>query len=336
MGTGARQWLWRGVVAGAVAVGTAPLVAPWWPSWLSEVAITLGHLVALVLTVMAALFLIARRLKAGVVCLALALANAAVVVDGTGPPPVLSGERAGTAPCEAPLHVLSLNVRFDNQQRGALVQALTQAPYDLVFLQEVARSRGWAPVLRDLTAAYPHQLWRPGTDTAILGRHPVSALHPDHALSRYLKAHTLRRVATAGVLHLNGREVVVVSAHLESPRSTPRWYWRNMQLDDLALALALAQESRPVVLGADLNGVPWTPHVRRFRDRAGLTGATVATWPMSTRPDWFPVLGVQIDYVWFTVGAFTGVQAQGPSLGSDHRAVEAWLCPAAPGQPSRS
>ncbi|MBB4264811.1 endonuclease/exonuclease/phosphatase family protein [Roseospira visakhapatnamensis] len=317
-GTGDRRpWVsW----AGLVMVATPPL-ATVWPYWLSEVILSAAHLLAGLALLLAAW--LASRGRRGLAVLAIVLAgvNMALVARPVG---------AGLAdtpatPCERPVRAVSLNILSVNHSPVILTHYLEAEAFDVVFLQEYNEWHVWPWMLEHLRHHYPHQVTREGRDVAILSRLPFVASPVDATLTTVFDRLFLASGMIHAVTRLEGREVVLVSAHLSSPYTQGLYKTRNRQLS--LLADVLAGLDRPVILGADLNGVRWNPRIDAFLKTAGLGYLDHGFPPPTTRPNWLPVLGVQIDYVAPSADAFTGTQTVGPDVGSDHLPLEATLCP---------
>jgi len=305
---------------GLAALGAAPLIAPLWPTWISEVALSSAFLVALGLLVAALWAAVQRRVRRAVLATVLATANGLMIVSAIGWP---AGDGVG---CAHPLRMVSVNALYNNRSPPVLDEYLRTQGFDVVFLQETNSHRRWKEFREGLRAVYPHQVTS-GRDVAILSRLPfVGGAFPD-GMAPDLGSPFLAGATVPAVVEVGGRDVVLVSAHLSSPQTQGLFKQRNRQMD--LLGAALARESRPVILGGDLNVVPWSPRTRAVLSMAGLGALPYGGWPVATRPNWLPYMGVQIDYVLPTATAFRGVQRVGPDVGSDHLPVEADLCPVA-------
>ncbi len=305
----------------AVLIGLAPILSLGWTYWLAEVAISLSLLVALTLAGAGLWRLVNRRVASATLMGLLAAANAALVVSHIGWPSPAASE---TGPCAHPLRTVSINVLNTNRSPLILDDYLRTRGFDIVFLQEVSKSGRWSAFLDGLLKTYPFQARPNGTDVAILSKLPFRPTDPDGVLARGLRTPFLARSTAHAVTRIGGREIVLLSAHLSSPQTQGLYKQRNRQLD--LLAAVLARDTRPLILGADLNGVPWTPPVARFRRDSGLRTLDYAGAPVATRPNWLPYLGIQIDYILPSASAFQGVQRGGTDIGSDHLPLEAHLC----------
>jgi len=323
-----------------LAAVATPLPATAWSYWLSEVAISAAHLLAALAAALAVW--LAMRGQRGLAALALILAvtNAALVLRPVGAAGAQGDAQTGAqaaepaALCAKPLRMVSLNVLRSNQSPVIVTDYLETGGFDLVFLQEYNEWHVWPWMLQHLRDRYPYQVTLEGRDVAILSRLPFVESGVDATISTAFDNLFLAAGTIHAVIRVRDREVVLVSAHLSSPKTQGLFKERNRQL--ALLADLLPGLDRPVILGADLNGVRWNPRIVAFLKSAGLRYLDHGMPPPATRPNWLPVLGVQIDYVAPSADAFTGTQAVGPDVGSDHLPLEATLCPtwSAPGLPA--
>ncbi len=319
---GERSWV-RWVPWLLLAAVAVPLPATAWPYWLSEVVISVTHLLAALAVALGVWLAVRGRRGLAAVALILAAMNMALVLRPVGAADAQAAEP--TAPCAKPLRVVSLNVLRGNQSPVIVTDYLETGGFDVVFLQEYNEWHVWPWMLQHLRERYPYQVTLEGRDVAILSRLPFVESRVDATLGAALDTLFLASGTIHAVVHVRGQEVVLVSAHLSSPKTQGLFKERNRQL--AMLADVLSGLDRPVILGADLNGVRWNPRIVAFLKGAGLRYLDHGVLPPVTRPNWLPVLGVQIDYVAPSADAFTGRQAVGPDVGSDHLPLEAMLCP---------
>lgn len=302
-------------------VGLGPLAALQWNYWLAEHLFALSHLAAAALFIASLMSLVLRRFAIAAFAMMLGTADAAVVVAHTGWP--RSTEPAPMV-CETTIHVATVNVLGPNRTPLILHEYLKTKRFGIVFLQEVGGKGRWGRFFKSLLDVYPYQVISKRGDVAIVARIPIRAEEPDSPLARDLANPFLVPSTVAASARIGNRDVVLISAHLTSLQTQGMYKQRNRQFD--LLTEALERETRPVIVGADLNGVSWSPHVSRFVRANDLRYLDFSGIRIATRPNWLPVAGIQIDYILPTASVFTGTQNVGPDVGSDHLPLEADLC----------
>jgi len=318
-----RAWLWDGAIWAGLALSATPWPATLWPYWLSEVSISLAHALSVLPVVLAVVLAVRGKRILAMLALLLAGANLWLVARPVGAPgPEVVAEPVS---CEQPLRAVSLNIRRDNWSPVIATDYLETGGFDVAFLQEYNDWHVWPWMLQHLEAWYPYQVTREGRDVAILSRLPFVDSPVNGTVDAALDNLFLGEGTIHATVRVRGRQVVLVSAHLSSPQTQGLFKERNRQL--AMLADLLSGLDRPVILGADLNGVRWNPRIADFLRESGLRYVDHGFPPPATRPNWLPVVGVQIDYVAPSADAFTGWQSVGPDVGSDHLPLEATLCP---------
>ncbi|KAA5606878.1 hypothetical protein F1188_02890 [Roseospira marina] len=313
----------RALVAalGLIAV-ISPLVALSWRFWLAEIPLTLLPILVALAVLLAAWLAALRHGFAALLFLAFGVVDLGVMLGAVGPPTLSA---ASEVPCARPLRVASLNVLFSTGNWASQEAYLRNGGFDVVLLQEIFADGYWLGRLRALSETYPYLMTHRGSDSAILSTRPLRALPPRLQNATALTTPILGNVPVAAMVAVGDREVLVVSAHMPSPKTPDAYAGRSLALHHLAALITTAEG--PAIVAGDFNGVAWSPRIAAFREAAGLSMLDWGPLPIATRPAWLPVLGAQIDYVLPTASDFTGVQRAGPDVGSDHRPLEADLCP---------
>lgn len=206
--------------------------------------------------------------------------------------------------------VAHLNVHEANDAVAAVAAVAKATGADVLTLQEV--DGHWYRALQEhLAGGMPHHFHAPAERNygiALFSKYPLGPVEvPDLAGIPALRAG----------ISVEGKALVLVSAHLRAPESASKWQDRNRQWDLLAQAVRTAGE--PVCLVGDLNTVPWDPAFKRFERATGLRHGTHA-W----RPTW-PSLGgiscVPLDHV-LTSAACADREIRSFNIpGSDHRGL---------------
>ena len=206
---------------------------------------------------------------------------------------------------EGRVAVYQKNLSYRSDEAADVVWDIEAARPDVVFLQEVTPTN--EAVLGLLASRYPAQARCPYLaigDTAVLSRWPAI-----EGTARCADGAALLRVAAPeGPLWL-------VSVHLRWP-----WPYRGAAQAE-ALAAVLAGLDGPMVIGGDLNMVPWAHAVGQLAEATG-------TRPVRPAPATFrlgAVLPIAIDHVLSTGRA--GRAERRRLLGSDHHGVLARVSP---------
>jgi len=330
-----RSPLWSWLTWGVLLATAAPLPALLWPYWASELFISITHLLALLALGLAVGLASRGRRGRALLALAIAALDLALVLRPVDAGQTWVGDAWTTAPtsaaaagpmtCAQPLRVVSLNLLFNNRSQNIVTDYLDSGPFDVALLQEYNTWYHWSDMLDRLRDRYPYQRATDRRDVAILSRVPFVDSPVDATVATALDSLFLASGTIHATVRIRGRDVVLLAAHLSSPQTQGLYKERNRQLS--LLADLLRSLDTPVILGADLNGVRWNPRITGFFRGAGLRYLDTGFPPPATRPNWLPVLGMQIDYIAPTADAFTGVQTVGPDVGSDHLPLEATLCP---------
>jgi endonuclease/exonuclease/phosphatase family metal-dependent hydrolase len=281
------------VLAAAVAVrwrGTAPGVRPW-------------------------------VLRAGLTTLVLTIAAGAVT-----PVTVVAADAGGP---QGRIRVVAYNIRMGFGLDGrfdldALVSAIEGQRPDLVLLSEVDRAwllNGGHDTLALLSdrLGMPYT-FAPAADAvwgdAVLTRLPVREARsvPLSAVGAPTGAQALGVVIDAG-----GREMAVVSTHLQPPPD-------GGPVTQAGEVAAFAREfagDRPLVVGGDLNTQPGDPAFRALLDGAGLVDGLAASRPLPTSPADAP--DEQIDHLLVSSDIQVTDVAAPRTTASDHLPVAATL-----------
>ncbi|HEX8391503.1 MAG TPA: endonuclease/exonuclease/phosphatase family protein [Longimicrobium sp.] len=292
--------------AGALATGgglwLASLLAfaggAWWPLDL------LAHFrvqYLVLATVLAALCLLARRRRTGMVIGACAALNAAVVL------PYLVPSRP--EPVAARAKLISMNVLTSNPDHDAVRRFVRRERPDLLLLMEV--DERWMQDMADLRREYPYGVVEARSDNfgiALLSRHPCSRCEVVHLGPDRLPS-------VVGEFMMPDR-VTLVGTHPLPPLGSERA--RSHDLHLRAVGDYIARVQGPVILAGDLNTTPWSARFRRLLGRTGLRDSGAGhgvgrTWPADNA-----LLGITIDHFLSTGGVHVTRRERGPNVGSDH------------------
>lgn len=200
--------------------------------------------------------------------------------------------------------VYTKNMLYRNSALGALGRELRAVEADLVLLQEVSRRN--RALLADLSDFYPHQHLcsnRGWNGLAVLSRHPF----------RGAGRCTAGRAAAAVEVALPTGPVWAVSVHLDWP-----WPYSQRRSADRVEEMVSGLEG-PVILGGDLNTLPWTDTTARLERAA--QGRVLRPWQASY---W---LGGAVPLALDHVIAASGMAERRPRLGSDHYGLLARVTP---------
>jgi endonuclease/exonuclease/phosphatase (EEP) superfamily protein YafD len=219
--------------------------------------------------------------------------------------------RAAVAPDFA-LRVVSLNVLTSNQDTQAVLDYLTRADADVIFLMEV--DQRWIAALQPLHAQYPHRILQPRADNfgvAMLSRIPWSRgdvvdVGPAGVPS-----------VEIGMTH-HGRDFVLIGTHTIPPVGPGHAAVRDHHL--AALAQRVQQLRAPVLVVGDLNATPWSVGVRVAMGGNLGFRSLAAPWTPTWRAR--SVFAVPIDHALCSAPLVIVQRTVGPDVGSDHRPLQ--------------
>ena len=234
---------------------------------------------------------------------------------------------AGMAPAVGALTVVEANLLWSNDDPGRLIAWIGERHPDILVLTEL--SPRFATALNDALPDYLYHLVdnpESRRATAIYSRWPITTwrlipLLGDRAPSWAPKA------IVASVMTDRGT-VRVAALHPTNPLRPHAWWRHNQELD--LLARALTGLAGPTVVAGDFNATPWSPALRRFAQRLGLSGYNVAaTWPDLLGP-----FGLALDHILVSPDLTVDAIGAGPEIGSDHRPLIATIAvQGSPGTP---
>lgn len=219
--------------------------------------------------------------------------------------------------CAGPsIDVITVNVRYRNEDRQRFLDWLRSHPADLVVVQEVTAA--WAAELAGLES-YPHQSVLVREDPygiAVLSRWPLESTQPVDLAGDGLPS-------LVGRVEVAGQPLMFVGLHTHWPVLPGLARARDESLR--AAAQLVQAQDRPAIVLGDLNLTPYSPVFPRFEDAAGVRDVMDGRrW----RPTWqagFWPLALRIDHVLASTGICVEQAEVGPSIGSDHRPVIARL-----------
>jgi len=316
------------LLAGLLAASVSVL-----PTWAGEMAASWMPQIALGLFVVAV-----GLLLAGLRMWPAVLAGTAVLLVLVMAPVIRQSAqvmaRDATGPATA--RIVFANINLANDDLGPLAAWAAAMDADVIVLTEVAPRHG--AVVDAAFPGYPERVLEPRRHPfgiMILSRLPVTAqgtatLADVRARGDVISVHGVGAapvIAWADV-QLAGGLLRVVGLHPWPPLWPEMMHTREGQLDAAAGMIA-AHEAATVVLG-DFNATPWSPALRSFAARVGLTGFNLApTWPA-----WLGPAGIAIDHA-LVGGGLSVLRLQtGPDIGSDHRPIMVELALVAPAQGS--
>ncbi len=253
--------------------------------------LTLGVMVG------AAILLMGRWWRTGLVVGSVAVLNLVVVV------PVFLGE---DVEAEADLRVVSFNLLADNEEFARVIEFIEKSDADVVVLHEA--SRPWEVALDSADIGY--QVTRSRTEDLIFGT-LVLTRDPAEVISYGFSVDEPRAI------EISLGPVTVLAVHPLAPSTEERMAIRNGQFgwySDWVTA-----RSGDVIVVGDFNATPWSSPFRRLIADTGLHNSQRGYGLELTYPTRSIVPAqVSIDHLLHSDG-FTVVNRElGPSMGSDH------------------
>lgn len=294
------------LIAAATIVGFA---GRW--SWIFDLTASFRPHYTLLLLFCAGAMAVGRYWGSAVFCALGAAVNMAVVA------PLFMSAPGNANGSDDVLRLMALNVKIRGADQGALIDYLSTADDDVVFL--FATNDKWADALESSDIPYDVVVSRPkGMDLEIL----VLSRVPISGATIHDWGSTSRSRAVEVRLERDGEPVTLLGMHPVSPGPS-RASLRTEQFG-LISEWAAAQDGAYVVLG-DLNATPWSHTFRNLLSRGRLTNSQLGyglqpTWPAKLGP-----LGIPIDHVLHSEDMITADRSLGPSFGSEHRSIRVSL-----------
>lgn len=235
------------------------------------------------------------------------------------------------------LCLLVYNVRYDNTEVDALLEAVREADPDVVLLAEP--TQWWHDQLEPLSETYPHAILQPQENhygLLLYSRLPL--IDPE---VRFLVESEVPSVLTT-LRMPSGREVRLYGVHpkppgLKRPIDPQREDSHQRDAELLMIAREVkearnAGDATPVIVAGDFNDVAWSHTTRLFQRVSGLLDPRIGRGFYNSYHARRRIYRFPIDHV-FASDHFRLVTLQVlPDIGSDHHPVLATLAlqPTAP------
>jgi endonuclease/exonuclease/phosphatase (EEP) superfamily protein YafD len=216
------------------------------------------------------------------------------------------------------LRLVCANVQRENEDRERLGRWIRAQQIDIVALLEV--DEPWLAELVPFLNEFPHRFFEPRSSrfgVAVASRYPLTQQRLLQLGSAGLTTLSMQVQSPQGPLNL-------IATHPPPPMVPEFFNHRNDQLRDLARE-ARRMEPGPTVLAGDLNTTPYSRHLLRLEEEAGLRNVRrgqglLASWP-SALPG---ALRIPLDHLLVSPQIRASVRL-GPRIGSDHLPVVADL-----------
>jgi endonuclease/exonuclease/phosphatase (EEP) superfamily protein YafD len=210
----------------------------------------------------------------------------------------------------ADLRVMLMNVNRQTGDSVRVLEAVKRFDADLVLLEEV--DEAWLERLAGLREEYPYRIEQPQPDNfgiALFSRTPLQ----DAQVAYFGDSGAASTVAR---LVYGTRTISFIGTHPVPPGSAEFSRMRDTQME--AIADAVVEMSKPVIVLGDLNMTPWSPVFQHFLDRTGLSNSgkgwgLQTTWPANLIP-----FRVPLDHCLHSEGVQVVGREIGPNVGSDH------------------
>lgn len=208
------------------------------------------------------------------------------------------------------LKVVQVNVEYCNQDRTKLVQWLKQVDPDVIAVEEL--SLAWDAALRKEFPRY-NAFTVPQDNYYGIGLFSRRKL----INAKSFITPSVKPVEPAILAQISCKEgsINLAAVHVFAPHRPDDWHRRNMQMN--AIAEAIGANTSSTILLADLNSVPWSNEMMKFKKMTNLRDSRVGFGIKNTclvkHLFWVP-----IDYCLISPGIRVQKMTIGPSFGSDH------------------
>jgi len=262
------------------------------------------------------LFLLMRRKRWALICLAMFALNGipiAPYVAGTFNPAIQ--QKAVKNQTGDSLRLMSLNALTHNKNHIGVINSIHDTSPDFLILMEI--DSRWQQVIEaKLSADYPHAVFEARDDNfgiAFLSKRSWSE----------------QEIFSSGAFQVPSIDVTfprpdqkplrIIATHPVPPMSPSRWKARREQLGNAARRF---DSSTGNLMVGDFNLTPWSPNYKKVLAAGSLRDASK---PFGLAPTWyvFPswIGALKIDHAFVSEDiSVTGLKI-GPDVGSDHRAV---------------
>ncbi len=208
------------------------------------------------------------------------------------------------------LKVVQVNVEYCNRKFEVLLKWLAQVDPDVIAVEEL--SPEWDQSLRK---AFPTYTAYTAPRKNYYGIGLFTKMMLDAPTTFIPSGITPIEPGLMGKITWKETQLNIATSHVFAPHNPFAIYRRNLQMRQLANCLRSNQE--PTILLGDLNTVPWSSELARFKRTANLKDARVGYGLMPTCTV-KRLLGVPIDYCLVSPQIRVKNVTIGPSFGSDH------------------
>ncbi len=227
------------------------------------------------------------------------------------------------APAAGPdsIRIVSFNVAAGRANPADILDWVTDAPPDLVFLLESTEE--WIAAMPTNGSGYSV-----GNEIPEDRAYGISVLGRSATDIEQLRLGTTRDPVVRVTTTIGDQAVAVYAVHPRPPDSPAAAEARDSLFTELSGLVA--RESIPVIVIGDFNATPWSSTFRKFEGETGLVNSQrgyglAATWPTS-----LPIRLIPLDHMMHSDSLTTITRLVGPDLGSDHMPLTVEVSLAAP------
>ena len=305
---GSNVSIWGLLTAAGAIVGVSSAIGflgPFW--WFFDLFSHFRVQYSVILFLVVAGLLFGRQWIAAGVFAALALVNAATVV------PLYVGATLPSNSASPSYRAMLVNVHTQNDQYGAVKQAIHKYDPDLLLLLEI--NTDWLTALKGLQKSYPYVVTRPREDNfgiSLFSKFPFKQ-------SEVLTIGTIDVPSIRTDVDLGDKSFTALGTHPVPPLDAEYSRFRNDHLADMHPIVQ--NSSSPVLVLGDLNVTPWSSHFHELLETTGLRDCSKGRGVQPTWPTFFPIFLIPIDHCLHSTGITILDMQRGPAVGSDHYPV---------------
>ncbi len=223
------------------------------------------------------------------------------------------------------LRVMSLNIRYDNQQMDQLHQLIRDVDPDVICVAEMTPRQVAQLAAMGTEFPYSSQHRHLPCGNVIFSKYSMNdvPVWTGNLASNWLPM-------TVVQIQVEGQSVILVHAHLTSPTSMNRWNKREKQISQLHELVETLDRHPHIVMVGDFNATTHCYSLWQLLEQTRMRDSRRGFGLQNSWPSWFWPLRICIDHVFVSQHVHVHDRRVEQNVGSDHLPVVADLSFASP------